>query len=711
MIKLIATDMDGTFLDSSKRFSMEFFDIFAELRKKGIKFVIASGNQYFRLYQKFLPISNEMYFIGENGSYIAKGAKLIATNMLKKEQVQAVIQLVESHPELNMILCGVKSAYCLNEFKHLEPVVRTYYCNYQFVESYDDIDDEIMKIAIYDPNHQIIRYADDIARGLDKGVKATTSGNEWIDIQNEDIEFEDIQNENENEDSLAHAGLNLSDSGNNQIKADEDGNYYSSSAILKFKDGAKISLSQWGLGKTELNLTKTTIISSVYKGGIIGRKQISLNPSVKIVIDTTEPTIELSDDEKTIWKTEADTAVDITGTAVDENLKKVVWSATELTPDDVVLNQKQEAVLNENGKFEISGIQLAENQNIDKIYIYAIDKANQCSEAGVITVYRDSAAPEITEVSLIPADTIKKYDFGNYYNANIKVKVTAKDVDVKDSKSGYPAVGVKEICVYSDDDKKVYTGTVSTQVSGTSDATIEVTIPLEEAGTFASLKEVHIKAVDALGNESKAYKLKEIKNHNGISSDVLMLEKDAPVVKGTPQADGKYENTKDGKTEYWYKEIPAIVCEVTDQKDQTNGSGLAARTVTVNGVELTSKAKNFVESITDSDQIVQEDSLTLSASDLQKVQEGENTVVTTYTDIAGNKTIDTKTICLDTHKPDVTRFNIEKKDASKILNIFTFGNYGNGVIKVTVTADDLQATGAWFRSTVSRTERNYIICR
>ena len=46
MIKLIATDMDGTFLDSSKRFSMEFFDIFAELRKKGIKFVIASGNQF-----------------------------------------------------------------------------------------------------------------------------------------------------------------------------------------------------------------------------------------------------------------------------------------------------------------------------------------------------------------------------------------------------------------------------------------------------------------------------------------------------------------------------------------------------------------------------------------------------------------------------------------------------------------------------------------
>lgn len=506
--------------------------------------------------------------------------------------------------------------------------------------------------------------------------------------QNVNIEFEDIQNENK--DSLALAGLNLLDSGNNQITADEDGNYYSSSAILKFDGKTKISLSQWGVGKTQLNLTETTIISSVYKGGIIGRKQISLNPSVKIVIDTTKPKIELSDDEKTIWKTEADTTVDITGTAVDENLKKVVWSETELTPDDV-LNGAQEAALNENGKFEISGIQLAKNQNIDKIYIYAIDKAKQCSEAGVITVYRDSAAPEITEVSLIPADTIKKYDFGNYCNANITVKVTAKDVNEKDGKSDYPAVGVKEVRVYSDDDTKVYTGTVSTQVSGTSDATIEVTVPLEEAGIFASLKEVHIKAVDALGNESKAYKLTEIKNHNGIVSDVLMLEKDAPVVKVTPQADGKYENAKDGKTEYWYKEIPTIAYEITEQKDQTNGSGLAARTVTVNGDKLTSKAKNFMESIAGSDQIVQEDSLTLSANDLQKVQEGENTVVTTYTDIAGNKTIDTKTICLDTHQPDVTRFNIEKKDASKILNIFTFGNYGNGVIKVTVTADDLHS--------------------
>ena len=508
--------------------------------------------------------------------------------------------------------------------------------------------------------------------------------------QNVDIKFEDIQNENKV--SLDLAGLNLSDSENNQINADADGNYYSSSAILKFGDGEKISLSQWGVGKKELNLKETTTISSVYKGGFFNRTQINLNPSVKIVIDTTKPTIELSDDEKTIWTTQDTTQVTLTGKATDENLSSVVWSTTELNSATDILSSTNSAILNtDNGTFRIENVSLQEGKNQDTFYVYAIDKAKQCSVAGVITVYRDSAAPEITEVSLIPADTIKKYDFGNYYNANITVRVVAKDVNVKDGASDYPAVGVKEVRVYSDDNTKVYTGTVSTEVSGTNDATIDVLIPLEEAGGFTSLKEVHIKAVDALGNESKAYKLTEITNHNDILSDNLMLEKDAPLVKVTSQEDGKYENAKDGKTEYWYKEIPTIAYEVTDQKNQTNGSGLAARTVTVNGDELTSKTKNFVESIIGSDQIVQEDSLTLSASDLQNVQEGENTVVTTYTDIAGNETIDTKTICLDTHKPEVTRFNIEKKDASKILNIFTFGNYGNGVIKVTVTADDLHS--------------------
>ena len=42
MIKMIATDMDGTFLDSEKRFDPEFIDIFYKLKEKNsivLKFI------------------------------------------------------------------------------------------------------------------------------------------------------------------------------------------------------------------------------------------------------------------------------------------------------------------------------------------------------------------------------------------------------------------------------------------------------------------------------------------------------------------------------------------------------------------------------------------------------------------------------------------------------------------------------------------------
>ena len=57
-VKLIAVDMDGTFLDSSKRFSMEFFDIFEELRKRKIKFV--QNNLFSVLVWLYFPSTNRI---------------------------------------------------------------------------------------------------------------------------------------------------------------------------------------------------------------------------------------------------------------------------------------------------------------------------------------------------------------------------------------------------------------------------------------------------------------------------------------------------------------------------------------------------------------------------------------------------------------------------------------------------------------------------
>ena len=45
MIKLIASDMDGTLLNDKGELPTEFYEVFKELRKKNILFAAASGRQ------------------------------------------------------------------------------------------------------------------------------------------------------------------------------------------------------------------------------------------------------------------------------------------------------------------------------------------------------------------------------------------------------------------------------------------------------------------------------------------------------------------------------------------------------------------------------------------------------------------------------------------------------------------------------------------
>lgn len=187
MIKMIATDMDGTFLDSNKKFSPEFIDIFYKLKERNIKFVVASGNQYYRLFQKFIPLSEQMYFIAENGCFIAKGAKQLYCNTIDPNDVEKIKNILNKFKDLVVILCGKKGAYILNKDYQYKNEIVKYYCNYHFVDCFDDINDGIMKLAIYDQNEKISILIKEVEKLLPDHIKIVTSGNAWMDIQNKNI--------------------------------------------------------------------------------------------------------------------------------------------------------------------------------------------------------------------------------------------------------------------------------------------------------------------------------------------------------------------------------------------------------------------------------------------------------------------------------------------------------------------------------------------
>ena len=93
MIKLIASDMDGTLLNDKHEIHEEFYRVFEELKKKNIIFVAASGRQYHTLVKQFDSIKDDMMFIAENGTYVVYKGEQILLNSLNKETVIKLIEI------------------------------------------------------------------------------------------------------------------------------------------------------------------------------------------------------------------------------------------------------------------------------------------------------------------------------------------------------------------------------------------------------------------------------------------------------------------------------------------------------------------------------------------------------------------------------------------------------------------------------------------
>lgn len=67
-IKVIVTDMDGTFLDDAKKYDhARFMAQYQELKKRDIEFVVASGNQYYQLISFFPELKDEISLLPRTG--------------------------------------------------------------------------------------------------------------------------------------------------------------------------------------------------------------------------------------------------------------------------------------------------------------------------------------------------------------------------------------------------------------------------------------------------------------------------------------------------------------------------------------------------------------------------------------------------------------------------------------------------------------------
>ncbi|OSN01962.1 sugar-phosphatase [Lonsdalea populi] len=184
MIKMIAVDMDGTFLNNDKQFNKNrFFKQYAQMKQDDIQFVVASGNQYYQLLSFFPEIRDEIAFVAENGAYVVTGGQPIFCGELAPADVCKVIDVLSAIPYIQFVVCGKESAYVYasSTDDFLQLIAKHYYR----IEQRDDFDglmDTIFKFSLSVPDDQVPGLMDHIGHALDGIVKPVSSGFGFVDL-------------------------------------------------------------------------------------------------------------------------------------------------------------------------------------------------------------------------------------------------------------------------------------------------------------------------------------------------------------------------------------------------------------------------------------------------------------------------------------------------------------------------------------------------
>ncbi len=149
-IKLIAVDMDGTFLSDQKTYNRDrFMAQYQQMKRQGIRFVVASGNQYYQLISFFPEIAHEIAFVAENGGWVVSEGEDIFNGELTKADFQAVVEHLLTRADVEIIACGKNSAYTLKRYDDaLKAVAAMYYHRLEFVDNFNNINDVFFKFGL-----------------------------------------------------------------------------------------------------------------------------------------------------------------------------------------------------------------------------------------------------------------------------------------------------------------------------------------------------------------------------------------------------------------------------------------------------------------------------------------------------------------------------------------------------------------------------------
>ncbi|MGA4669133.1 HAD family hydrolase [Propionibacteriaceae bacterium Y1923] len=181
-VRLVVCDMDGTLLDESGRIPQGFAELIDDLDEAGISFVPASGRPYPTLSGMFTDFPKINTLVSENGCMVVREGTIVSMSTVAPADVEQIMDIAEqSGRDLGVILCGRGGAWVERTDEAFVEHVGEYFSQLTGVENLREIDDDILKVAIYDfgdPTELINGRLAPLARTH----QVVHSAEHWIDI-------------------------------------------------------------------------------------------------------------------------------------------------------------------------------------------------------------------------------------------------------------------------------------------------------------------------------------------------------------------------------------------------------------------------------------------------------------------------------------------------------------------------------------------------
>lgn len=189
MIKLIFSDMDGSLLDNEGNLPKEFDAMMAKLKERNVMFAPASGRQYYSLIKTFEKYKEDMIFLAENGAITRHGnGEVYFADAINKDTVSKIFRKCQNMGFEYIVLCGAKSSYVTRGWERHLDECNSYYKRYEFIDDFDRVDDDIVKVAVADCDtyHAEKTLYPFISEEFGKDMQVLLSGAVWVDVMNKE---------------------------------------------------------------------------------------------------------------------------------------------------------------------------------------------------------------------------------------------------------------------------------------------------------------------------------------------------------------------------------------------------------------------------------------------------------------------------------------------------------------------------------------------